>query len=235
MIYLKEFNVDGDKYSNEYPYNIELFKTGFNINFSKNVTIIVGENGSGKSTILKYIADNVGFNLDGGNSNSFYNSYTKTLNTNSINLRWAIKTRKGFFFRSDTFTSYYKYLETDEYVSKHYKNKFSELSHGESFLELFDHFNEGIILLDEPESALSPQNQLVLLKIIHDLDISDKAQIIILTHSPIIMTYPNADILFVGKDKIEKIDYKKTDHYIITKTMLEHPGKIYNILFQNEK
>lgn len=234
MIYLKEFLVKGSNDCNAYPFNIDLFKTGFSIQFTKNVTIIVGENGSGKSTILRYIADNAGFNLDGGNINSTYKSYTSDLEIKNINLRWRIKTQKGFYFRSDTFDTYYKYLETDSELAKIYKNRFSKLSHGQSFLRLFDYFHDGILLLDEPESALSPQNQLVLLKIIHDLDISDKAQIIILTHSPIIMTYPNAELMIIDKDKITTQNYKETDHYFITKTMLDNPEKIYRVLFAKE-
>ncbi len=231
MKYLKRVSVLKNN-SNEYPFNIELFKEGFELLFDKKVTIIIGENGCGKSTIMKKIAKNIGFNIFGGNSSSNYAD--EQLNEdNLITMSWSHKTKKGFYFRSDTFDTYYNYIESDKEISRYYPKKFSKLSHGESFLELFNNFNEGIFLLDEPESALSPQNQLGLLRIIYDLEKNDKSQIIILTHSPIIMSYPNADLFLIDNNQMKKVDYKETNHYTITKTMLENPEKIYKILFEN--
>lgn len=233
MIYLKQLKVAECAESNEYPYNMNLFKMGFEIKFSKKVTIIIGENGCGKSTIMKYIAENIGFNISGGNSNSNYDSFHQLNHIEQITLGWQSKTKKGFYFRSDTFDSYYKYIETDAQISRYYNKKFSQLSHGESFLELFSHFREGIFLLDEPESSLSCQNQLALLRIMYELEKSNKAQIIILTHSPIIMSYPNADVLLIDHDTISSIDYKTSDHYLITKQMINNPEGVFKNLFED--
>lgn len=230
---LKEIAVLSKK-DNKYPYNIKIFKEGFNIKFNNKVTIISGENGCGKSTILKYIADNIGFNILGGNRNSNYQATENLRELQDIKLSWSYKTKKGFYFRSDTFNSYYNYIESDPAILAYYQKKFSELSHGESFLELFDSFREGIFLLDEPENALSPQNQLRLLKIIHDLSQQEDTQIIIVTHSPIIMSYPNADFIYID-DEIKRMDYKDTQHYVIYKMMLDCPEKLFNILFAEDE
>lgn len=229
---LKEIAVES-KNENTYPYNIKIFKDGFNIKFNNNVTIISGENGCGKSTILKYIADNVGFNILGGNKNSNYKSTENLRQIQDIKLSWSYKTKKGFYFRSDTFNSYYNYIESEPQVLAYYRKKFSELSHGESFLELFDSFKEGIFLLDEPENALSPQNQLRLLSIINELSKQKETQIIVVTHSPIIMSYPNADFIYIDNE-VKRMNYKDTSHYVIYKMMLECPEKLFKVLFDED-
>ena len=229
---LKEIAVE-PKNESIYPYNINIFKKGIRIKFNRIVTIISGENGCGKSTILKYIADNIGFNILGGNKNTNYKSTENLREIEGIDLSWAYKTKKGFYFRSDTFNSYYNYIESDPQILAYYRTKFSELSHGESFLELFDSFRDGIFLLDEPENALSPQNQLRLLKIINDLSQQKQTQIIIVTHSPIIMSYPNADFIYID-DEVKRMDYKDTEHYVIYKMMLDCPEKLFHILFDND-
>lgn len=234
MIYLRKIEIDQNNDRSDFPFNIPLFKNGFNLEFKNDITIIIGENGSGKSTILKYIANNIGFNLDGGNVNNTYDNYTKIPPVEGFRCIWNRTTKNGFYFKSDTFDNYYKYLEMDPFIARGYHKHYSKLSHGESFLELFKKFQNGIFLLDEPESALSPQNQLALLKLIHDLIETKQSQIIILTHSPILITYPEADLYEIKQNEIKKVDYHETEHYYITKQMLNSPAAIYKYLFEEE-
>lgn len=234
MIYLKKMSFYSTCSDKNYPLNIPLFKEGFEIEFHRNVTIVVGENGTGKSTILKYLADNIGFSLNGGNINNSYNGYGTISKIEGFKLTWNIKTRKGFFFRSDTFDEFYKYIENNRDILQFYNGKFSELSHGQAFLKLFKRFNSGLFLLDEPESALSPQNQLALMRLIYDLEKDDKSQFIILTHSPILMMYPNAEIYQILDEKIESINYKDTPHYAITKMLLNEPDRVFHNLFSDD-
>jgi predicted ATPase len=107
-------------------------------------------------------------------------------------------------------------------------------SHGEAFLALFhNHFEKGIYILDEPESALSPQRQLSLLSIIHALEKTGKAQFIISTHSPILLSYPGATIYSLDHN-LEPINYKDTEHYQITKNFLNTPDLFFRHLFNDD-
>lgn len=105
-------------------------------------------------------------------------------------------------------------------------------SHGESFLSAFNHqFREGLFLLDEPEAALSPQRQLSLLAIMNGMEKEGKSQLIIATHSPILLAYPNADIFLLDENGITKVRYEETEHYQITKSFLDNPDKYFKLLF----
>jgi predicted ATPase len=105
-------------------------------------------------------------------------------------------------------------------------------SHGESFLALFSHrFEQGIYILDEPEAALSPQRQLSFLRIIHELETPAQAQFLISTHSPIILSYPGAVVFSLDGDSIQEVDYRKTEHYLITRDFLNAPERYFRHLF----
>jgi predicted ATPase len=104
-------------------------------------------------------------------------------------------------------------------------------SHGESFLALFQNLpNKGIYILDEPEAALSPQRQLAFLAIINELEKTGNAQFIIATHSPILLSYPNAIVLNLD-DNLEEIDYEETTHFKLTKDFLNNPENYFRHLF----
>lgn len=103
-------------------------------------------------------------------------------------------------------------------------------SHGESFLAVISAFRGGgLYLLDEPEAALSPVRQLTLLSLINEL-VSDGSQFIIATHSPILMAYPNAQILLFSEDGITPASYRQTEHYRITKQFLDDPQRMLDII-----
>ena len=110
-------------------------------------------------------------------------------------------------------------------------------SHGESLLALAKNrfWGRGLYLLDEPESALSPMRQLSFLTLMHDL-VSRGGQLLIATHSPILMAYPQADILrFDGPDGVERVDYRDTEHYRITREFLNAPERMLDILLAQEE
>lgn len=105
-------------------------------------------------------------------------------------------------------------------------------SHGESFLSAFNHqFREGLLLLDEPEAALSPLRQLSLLAIMNNMEKEQKSQLIIATHSPILLAYPNADIFLLDENGINKTKYEETEQYQITKGFLNNPDTYFKQLF----
>ncbi|MEJ5052096.1 AAA family ATPase [Chryseobacterium culicis] len=232
-IYLK------DNHPQDFPFTLPFLREGLDIRLKSNVTFFVGENGIGKSTLLEAIADKCNFNVAGGNRNHNYNFHkTESMLSEYLTLSWRHKTSQGFFMRAESFFNFATYIdevaEEDQRVLEAYGGKsLHQQSHGEAFLSLFhNHFQHGIYLLDEPEAALSPQRQLSLLSIIHKLEKTGKAQFIISSHSPILMSYPTAEIYLLD-DKIQKIHYKETEHYQLTKNFLESPERYFQHLFED--
>ncbi len=211
---------------------------------NKNVTFFVGENGTGKSTLLEAIAVNMGFNAEGGTRNfNFASKETHSpLYQNLIVVKGVKRPRDGFFLRAESFynvatevdrldeigiSSQRQFL--DNYGGKSLHNQ----SHGESFMSLVLNRFKGnsLFILDEPEAALSPTKQLSLLVKINELE-KQNCQFIIATHSPILLAYPNADLYLLNENEIKLTAYKDTEHYAITKQFLNNTEKMLNYLFE---
>ncbi len=235
MNYLSEIEIspNGENY---YPFNLKIYAQRQNIKFSKPITFIVGENGCGKSTLLEGLAASIGFNTSGGNANHLYNENHNENLDKIMKLTWNLKTKKGFFFRAESFFNFSKYIDRlsddDKTIYNAYGGKsLQEQSHGESFLSLFaNKFREGIFILDEPEAALSPERQLTLISLLYELSQSNKCQFIIATHSPILITTPNSEVLEFNNSKIEKTNYKNTKQYTLYKSFLESPERYIKYL-----
>jgi predicted ATPase len=239
MPFLTKAQTIETKFPNRYPFTVKSIASGFDINFKSNVTFLVGENGSGKSTILEAIADLIGFNLSGGTKNSNYKFHNTESDLSAfMRLAWKSKVSQGFFMRAETFFNFATYMDQLAEENKNidvyggYGGKsLHHQSHGESFLALFQNLpSKGIYILDEPEAALSPQRQLTFLAIIHQLEQSGNAQFIIATHSPILLSYPKAIVLNLD-DNLEEIDYKETEHFKLTKGFLNNPDSYFRHLF----
>ncbi|NDI35435.1 AAA family ATPase [Chengkuizengella sediminis] len=232
-MYLREIIKLNEKIqnSNQYPFNIPTIKALDNLSLTKNVTFFVGENGSGKSTLLEAIAYQCEFNTAGGSRNNTYEVDSSEARLGDyVRLSWMPKMNRGFFLRAESFYHFASHIdelaEEDPGIYSYYGGKsLHEQSHGESFLSLFkSRFGQsGIYLLDEPEAALSPARQLAFLSIIHELQ--KHAQLIIATHSPILMGYPNADIFNFDDTPIRQINYEDTNHYQISRRFLENRNR----------
>lgn len=224
-----------------FPYTIPAFARGFDLTFDRPVVMLVGENGSGKSTFLESIAWECGFNVRGGNRNHVMFSATeKPPLADKLKLEWLPKIGTGFFFRAESFFDFASSIDelarSDRGILDYYGGKpLHAQSHGESFLALFNnHFGRpGIYLLDEPEAALSPTRQLSLLRIIHDMEKNGQSQFIIATHSPILLSYPGATLYAFGEDGVTPTAYKQTEHYSVTKEFLDNPERYYKNLFSD--
>lgn len=211
------------------------------LEFRSPVTFFVGENGSGKSTLLEAIAVAFGFNPEGGTQNfHFSTSETHSPLYRFLTLEKGIhRPKDGFFLRAESFYNVASEVDRLEEVDwgllRSYGGKsLHSQSHGESFLSLaLNRFGgNGLYLLDEPEAALSPQNQLTLLSRIHQL-VGLNSQFIIATHSPMLMAYPGAVIESISETGIIPIDYEQTDHYKITKSFLENPKRMLRYLLED--
>lgn len=211
-----------DKYS--YLRKIKALKGLERLEFKKPITFFVGENGSGKSTLLEAIAISYGFNPEGGTKNynfSTYDSHSELCD--AIRIEKSFRRAKwGYFLRAESFYN----VATQEIA---YSDGFTpsegyhEQSHGESFLALAQSQlqKDSVYIFDEPEAALSPQRQLTLLKEIYDCA-NNGSQFIIVTHSPILLGIPNAEILTFDNGRIHACDYEDTDTYQITEMFINH-------------
>lgn len=217
-----------------FPFSIPAI-SNLNLTFTKYVTFLVGENGSGKSTILEALADRLGFNAMGGTKQHRLIEEYETELANYLFLKRnpRLPVSQGFFLRAESFFDFSKYIDMESDPKFWGGRHLLKQSHGESFLSAFNHqFSEGLYILDEPEAALSPQRQLSLLKIINDMENEGTSQLIIATHSPILLAYPNADIFLLDDSGITKIQYEQTEHYRISKRFLDDPKSFLKMLFE---
>lgn len=207
-----------------YLRNIEALNGLEYLEFKKPITFFVGENGSGKSTLLEAIAIAYGFNPEGGTKNysfSTYDSHSDLYNAMRLNKGYR-KAGWGYFLRAESF--YNVATKEEEYADiSHPSEKFHEKSHGESFLAIAQNQlrPNGLYIFDEPEAALSPQRQLTLLAEIYEFA-KQNSQFIIVTHSPILLGIPDAEILTFDNGTVHTCEYEDTDSYQITKMFIEN-------------
>lgn len=206
------------------------------IDFKNPISLFVGENGTGKSTLLEAIAVCHGFNPEGGTKNYSFSTYdTHSELCDAIKLVKGFRREKwGYFFRAESFYNVATYEE--EYAdAAHPSELYHSKSHGESFLELAQNTIQpnGLYLFDEPEAALSPQRQLTLLEKIYNYA-NEGAQFIIATHSPILLGIPNAEIFCFDNGRIHNCTYEETDSYKVTKMFINHKEVLLNELLRGE-
>ena len=204
------------------------------LEFTNPVTFFVGENGSGKSTLLEAIAVAAGFNGEGGSRDFVFS--TRRTHSDLCDLIIPIRTippKDGFFLRAESFYNTASYLDENSTMKRYGGVSFHEQSHGESFLSLVTNRFEGngLYIMDEPEAALSPQRLLTLLVLMDEL-VKKRSQFIIATHSPIIMAFPGADIIQFSEKGMERVSYRETESYRITKQFMDDPERMIKYLFE---
>lgn len=235
-VYLKDKNM-----SDSYVYKIPMIQSFNKITFRKPVTFLCGENGTGKSTLLEAIAIAYGFNPEGGSRNLLFSTCdTHSPLANNLQLVKGIDQAKdGFFLRAESFYNVATSIDENERemggLLRSYGGKsLHAQSHGESFFALMCNrfYGHGLYILDEPEAALSPNRQLSMLTLMHDL-IKEGSQFIIATHSPILMAYPDADIYVCSDCGLALTPYKETDNYQVTKSFLQDPNRYLRYLLED--
>lgn len=243
--YLRQIRITGTPtdYTERLPAARFLREKGF-LDFSSPITFFAGENGTGKSTLLEAIAIINGFNAEGGSRN--YRFATEQTHSALWQVLQPIREQiatDGYFLRAESFYNAASYLaELDRIpaasrkLTESYGGKsLHEQSHGESFLSLIQNRfgGNGLYLLDEPEAGLSPSRQMTML-VEFDRIVRAGGQMIVATHSPILMAYPQAQILQFSSDGITPISYEESEHYRTTKLFLDCPQRMVEMLLKNE-
>ena len=209
-----------------YPFCLPFLSDDFELRFERTITIIVGENGTGKSTLLEGIGVLAGYDEAGGGKGYMSVDHSQALEkmggelSKALRASWLPKITNGWFFRAESFFSVARYLDLAAREGMGRPPDFLSHSHGEGFLRFFEERcqRQGIFIFDEPESALSPSRQIEFLKLLHMMETSGRSQVIMATHSPMLMAYPNATLLRLTKHGLEPVTVEQTDHY---KTMRE--------------
>ena len=116
------------------------------------------------------------------------------------------------------------YQNTLYQLNNLYEYDLTKRSHGEAYLDFFASRMKPnqLLLLDEPETPLSSQNQLTLLAMIKEAT-EHNCQVIIATHSPILMSYPNALLYEIRKEGIQKVDYQDIESVKLLKQFINAP------------
>lgn len=211
-----------------FPFDLPVLRGGLQLEITTPVTILVGENGAGKSTLLEALAWAVGFGAHGGSRDHQVETDTAGDRLGgALRLGWRQRVTNGFFHRAETFYNFATALERSGSTFGRYGGgSLNARSHGEAFLALFEHrFEDGFYILDEPEAALSPQRQLALMRILHDLTVPRIAQFVIATHSPILMAFPGATVLGLDGGELREVRYDETEHFQLTRSFLESPER----------
>jgi predicted ATPase len=216
-----------------YPFSLPFLRGGLDISFTTPITIIVGENGVGKSTLLEAVAALAGYDEAGGGKGYRPVDHSRAVETmggglsQALRASWLPRVTSGWFFRAESFFSVARYLDSaaqeplggppPDYLSH---------SHGEGFLRFFAERcrRQGLYIFDEPESALSPSRQVEFLKILRDMERLGTAQAIIATHAPIIMAYPGASLLTLSDRGLVPARVEETEHFRLMQDFWQDPS-----------
>ncbi|HEU4558866.1 MAG TPA: AAA family ATPase [Longimicrobium sp.] len=233
-----------------YPFSLPAVRGLHGLELHPRVTFFVGDNGSGKSTLLEAIAVACGFNPEGG---ALHEVEFATRESHSGLHRW-IEVRlpgrlemRGYFLRAESFYNVATAVEQQDSeawmkaLPRRNRDRYGgralhEQSHGEAFLALFEHRLHGgmLVLLDEPEAALSPLRQMTFLSLLHR-HVREGAQFVIASHSPIVLAYPDAWIYQFTEGGIERVGYEETEHYRVYHDFLEAPARSLRVLLGDEE
>ncbi len=222
-----------------YPFVVPAIRTLEKIEIRSRLCFLVGENGSGKSTLLEAIAESYGFGREGG-SRSFYRETTESLQSvtplsRALRIAFSKRTGQGFYLRSESFFNVATEIDRLGVRNAYGEVSLHQQSHGESFLALLENRfgRKGFYVLDEPEAALSPQRQLTMLTVLRNLlAANDEIQFSIATHSPILLAYPDAQILSFDEGVIHEIGYRETQAYQVMARFVSRPEVYVREIFE---
>ena len=232
--YLKRLWLDASRVDDReaYPFCLPFLHDEFSLSFDRAITTIVGENGTGKSTLLEGIAVLAGYDEAGGGRGYRSVDHSNAVETmggqlsSALRASWLPRITNGWFFRAESFFSVARYLDEAARDVHAPPPDFLSHSHGEGFLRFFEERcqRQGIFIFDEPESALSPARQMEFLKLMRRMEESTICQIVMATHSPMLMAYPGARLLRLSKYGLDPVTVEQTDHYKVMREFCDDPA-----------
>jgi predicted ATPase len=245
--YLREISLKREKVldATKYPFTIPAVRHLDGLTFDPDVTFLIGENGTGKSTLLEAISIALGFNAEGGTKNFKFSTRASHsgLHTCLGLVRSFQRPRDAYFLRAESFFNVATEIErldkepgaAPPIIDSYGGHSLHEQSHGESFLALMTHRfrGKGLYILDEPEAALSPKRQLLMLRRIRQL-VHQDSQFIIATHSPILLAYANAKILQIDQNGYVPVNYEDTEPYRLTRRFLNETDEALKDVFRDD-
>jgi predicted ATPase len=235
--YIRKIALRDDKIDSfdEYPYSLPAIKNFSTLTLHPKVTYLVGENGTGKSTILEAIAVAFGLNAEGGTANFNFSTHKthSDLHEKLTLVKGSKRPEHSFFLRAESFYNLATNIDEIGATQSYGGKSLHEQSHGESFFSvIMNRFRgNGFYILDEPEAALSPAKQLALLVRMDEL-IQKNAQFIIATHAPIVMAYPDSLLYQLNNGVFEAIKYEETEHFKVMKSFLDNPKGMLDMLLR---
>lgn len=242
--YLKKVWLDDARVpdAEAYPFCLPLFRKTFALDFERSITIIVGENGTGKSTLLEGIAAMAGYDDAGGGKGYRPVDHSDAVEVSggqlatALRASWFPKITSGWFFKAESFFAVARYLDRAATESGGAAPDFLSHSHGEGFLRFFEERcdRQGIFIFDEPESALSPSRQVQFLRLLRRMEQNGKVQVIMATHSPLLMAYPDAQLLLLSKGGLEPATLEQTEHFKLTREFCADPAAFVATAFDDE-
>lgn len=215
-----------------YPFHIPIFRSeGFELDFDCPITVIIGDNGYGKSTLLEAIAELAGFGKLGGSRDHqvfeaapWEEDSGRSL-ASYMGASWLPKITNGWFFRAESFFSLSNFLEEAAHDVNQLGPDYLSHSHGEGFMRFFQErgVQKGLFVFDEPEAALSPQRQFEFIKHLLDQSRQGNIQAIIATHSPILMAIPGARLLQLDQRGLFETTLRESTHFRIYREFFLDP------------
>lgn len=228
-----------------YPFCIPAVKELDRLELHSKVTFLIGENGSGKSTLLEAIAVRFGFNAEGGTKNFNFATQASHSSLHDYLLleRTTFRAHDGFFLRAESFYTVASEIDRLDkepgsrlpFIDNYGGVSLHSRSHGEAFLALMNNrfHRDSLFVLDEPEAALSPHRQMTALILMKRL-IADNCQFIIATHSPILLSYPDAWIYECDESGMRRVEYEETSHFRVTRDFLNRHKQMLHHLLKDE-
>jgi len=236
--YLREIRLKSDNIENfdDYPFYIPAVRELTTLEFHPDITFFIGENGTGKSTLIEGIAVALGFNPEGGTKHSlFATSRTHSeLHRYLKTIKGPMQPRDGYFLRAESFYNLATLMDATGYLEGYGGKSLHRQSHGESFMATLTNKlrGKGLYIMDEPEAALSPARQMTAIATIHRL-VQEESQFIIATHSPIFLAYPKSKIFQFSEAGICEVAYEDTEHYTVTRDFLNRHEQMMRILMED--